>query len=186
MYMYVIGIYLFMSVYVSNHITYLVHIRTNWVQRRHVLGSTHMVMPTYHAIVRNTYKWTESSTSQNVPSCTTGHDPEEFGFSEECSWYTMQWGVCTYKTCVCTEHSSQKPNSSGSWPVVQQGTRRYILWCTSLCPFIGVSYYSMVGRHLTQCYDFHSWVHTIITHKFKSMYWEDHSMNHYVRDNVPF
>ena len=86
--------------------------------------------------------------------------------------------MCTYTSLHCISWALLwKPDFLR---IVTSYTRRYILWCTVLCPFIAVSYYSMVGRDITQCYCFHSWVHTIMSLELKSMYWEGSWMYHYV------
>jgi hypothetical protein len=62
---------------------------------------------------------------------------------------------------MSTPLKTRFPQDSDQW---------YILWCACLCPFIAVSYYSMVGSDITQCYCFHSWVHTIRSQDKPSTY----------------
>jgi hypothetical protein len=83
------------------------------------------------------------STAQYVPPCTTGLDPSVFGFSEECSGYTTKWNVCTCQYWVYHEHSSEKPNTLGSRPVVQGG----IYWIVPV--YVGLYQYQNTFR--TNC-----------------------------------
>ncbi len=95
-----------------------------WTLFRPVLYHVHP--GTYYGMVWNHYKQSISCLSQlqtqYVLRCTTGLDPSKFGFSEECSGYTMQFVVWRCQYWVYPEHSSEKPNLLVSWPVVQGGT----------------------------------------------------------------
>ena len=106
-----------------------------------VIMTTQFHCLTYHAIVWYRHKPTCTGTYMYETPCTTGHDPDEFGFSEQCPGTALHVPVHPLHCYVCIEHCFEKPNSPGSWPVVHGVSYMYVPVHVGLCRYHTIAWY---------------------------------------------